>query len=427
MVLAAMGPEPGLAQPPCVGPDHLVPMQLSLFPGVDTYAPFAGTERPLCNRKQVILSDQGQAAADFFLFTSTPVAGQFQGLTTDDIAVETNLASPNFGDKWGPAFLPFSMRDFNGQEIYRGYTDAFGRYNGVVPSTFTANIPIPSGYSPGVHFVCLNDPGTGPVPDPLTNPNYGTFCYTLMYMPGTTTYLDTPLLPQAAFAAGFNSVDCAFPDGTPVITEVRRQTGGPGNFGPWIPSDAIAANRDLIISSPGTMQVPNPAYEGPLAPAPYNQPTITRDFGFGTVEGTVTVGGTPVPIVGGGGWSNGQIRIRMPVGSPGGELVVTRANGRSSVNTVTVTVSSETPIRVPAGGSLQAAIDAAAPGSLILVGPGSLRGAGRAVEAAPASGLGRRDGDQRGEAPHGEAGRVARKGQGPHRRRSRRPRPGTAR
>ncbi len=131
MVLAAMGPEPGLAQPPCVGADHLVPAELSLFPGVETYAPFAGTMRPLCDRKQVILADQAQAAADFHLFTSTPVAGQFAGLITDDIATETNPGSPNFGDKWGPAFLPISIRDFKGREVYRGYSDAFGLYNGV--------------------------------------------------------------------------------------------------------------------------------------------------------------------------------------------------------------------------------------------------------------------------------------------------------
>ncbi len=371
MVLSVQGAEPGLAQPPCVGPDHLVPAELSLFPGIGTYAPFAGADRPLCNRKAVILSDQSQAAADFHLFTSTPVAGQFRGLTTDDIAVETNPASPSFGDKWGPAFLPVSMRDFKGQEIYRGYTDAFGIYNGVLPSTFSANIPMPSGYSPAMHMVCLNDPGplaNGQL-DPMRNPNYGIFCYTLMYMPGTTTYLDTPLLPNAAFAAGFNSVDCACTDGTPVIAQVRPQTGGPNDFGPWISSTASGASRNLTISSNGATIVPNPAHQGPLAAAPYNQPTITRDFGFGSTQGTVTVGGVLVPIV---SWANGQIRVRMPNGTTTGELVVTRGdNGKSSINTVTVTVSNETPIRVPAGGSIQAAIDGAAPGSLILVAPGT--------------------------------------------------------
>jgi hypothetical protein len=368
MVLEAMGAEPGLAQPPCVGPLHEVPMQLSLFPGVDTYAPFAGALRPLCNRKEVILSDQGQAAADFHLFTSTPVAGQFQGLSTDDIAVETNPASPSFPDKWGPAFLPISMRDFNGHEIYRGYSDAFGRYNGVLPSTFTANIPIPSGYSPGMHFVCLNDPGPIPGPggtpilDPQRNPNYGIFCYTLMYMPGTTTYLDTPLLPNAAFAAGFNPADCAFADATPVIEQVDGTGTGP----------LVAPGGTLTIQSQGVTSVPNPAYEGPLttAGAPYDQPTIERDYGFGGDAGSVTLNGTALENI---SWSDGQITGTIPGSLPPGtyQLVVTRANGKSSINTVTVTVGTETPVLVtPGPGAIQAAIDAAAPGALVLVAPG---------------------------------------------------------
>jgi hypothetical protein len=375
MIAAAMAAEPGLAQPPCVGLPHLVPDELSLFPGIGTYAPFAGTERPLCDRKRVILSDQGQAAADFFLFTSTPVAGQAFGLTTDDIAIETNPASPSYGDKWGPAFLPISMRDFKGQEIYRGYGDAFGRYNALLPSTFSANIPVPSGYSPAMHFVCLNDPGPIPGPggtlilDPLRNPNYGIFCYTLMYMPGTTTYLDTPLLPNAAFAAGFNSVDCAFPDGTPVIKQVDGTGAGP----------LVAAGGALTIQSQGTIPVLNPAYEGPLAPAPYNVVTIDRDYGFGGTQGTGSVtlidNGTGVSTaLAGISWGNGQITGTVPGGLAAGsyQLVVTRGNGKGSINAVTVTVGTETPIRVPTDQpTIQAAIDAAAPGSLILVGPGT--------------------------------------------------------
>ena len=34
----------------------------------------------------------------------------------------------------------------------------------------------------------------------MFNPQYSTFCYTFQYMPGTTTYLDTPVVPVAAFA-----------------------------------------------------------------------------------------------------------------------------------------------------------------------------------------------------------------------------------
>ncbi|MEQ1564391.1 MAG: Ig-like domain-containing protein [Myxococcota bacterium] len=349
--------EPGLAQPPCVGAPHLVPAELSLFPGVETYAPFAGTERPLCDRKQVVLDDQAQAAADFHLFTSTPLAAQFTGLITDDISAETNPASPAFGEKWSPAYLPFSMRDFAGNEVYRGYSDAFGHYNGVVPSTFSANVPIPSGYSPAMYSTCLNDPGDGVVPDPLTNPAYGSACYTLQFMPRTTSYLDTPILPQSAFAAGFSPVDCAPVTGTPAIAQVDGDDIGP----------VVSSGGTLTLRSQGFVQVPNPAYEGPLSAA--NVETVQRDFGFGVVPGAVTVNGTPLENV---IWTNDVITGTLPVANAGsGRLSVVRGdNDVPSVSTVTVTVD-ETPIRVtPGPGALQAAVDAAAPGSLILVEPG---------------------------------------------------------
>lgn len=360
MVLASTEPEPGIAQPACVGEAHPVPYELSLFPGVETYTPFAGTERPLCDRKEVVLADQGQAAADFHLFTSTPVAAQFYGLVTDDIANETNPAAPGFGEKFSPAFMPVSMRDFNGHEVYRGYTDAFGTYNGLVPSTISANLPMPSGYSPAMYSTCVNDPGDGATPDPLRNPSYAAICYTYQFMPRTTTYLDTPVLPQAAFAAGFDPVDCAPAVGTPVVTQVDGTGTGP----------LVASGGTLTIRSAGLTSVPNPAYEGPTAAAPWNEPLVQRDLGFGSVRGTVTVNGTPLINV---SWSDGVITGTLRRGNNGtGELVVTRGdNGEVSVNTVTVTVGTETPIRVtPGPGAIQAAIDAAPPGALILVEPG---------------------------------------------------------
>ncbi|MBW1881857.1 MAG: hypothetical protein JRJ84_26170 [Deltaproteobacteria bacterium] len=122
MVGAAMSPEPGIAQPPCVGDLRLVPDLLSLFPDAESYTPFAGTERPLCDRKAVHLPDQGQSAADFHLFTPTPVAAQYTGLITDDIALEYRRASPGFQEKWSPANIPVSIRDQNGHEVYRTWS-----------------------------------------------------------------------------------------------------------------------------------------------------------------------------------------------------------------------------------------------------------------------------------------------------------------
>jgi parallel beta-helix repeat protein len=373
-VAAALAPEPGLAQPPCVGELRDVPPYLSLFPAVQADAPFAGAVRPLCNRKAVVLADQGQAAADFHLFTTTPVAAQFTGLVLDDISNEANPASPSFGEKWGPANLPISLRDYTGREVYRTYGDAFGRYNGVLPSTFTANIPVPSGYSPSMMVACMNDPGDG-LPDPLRLTSYGTACYTAQFMPGTTTYLDTPVLPQAAFAGGFNPVDCAADDGTPKITQVGRDDAL-ANPGPWFSTAGGATQRIIDIRSAGNaVAVPNPAYGGPLAPAPYNQPTITRDFGFSSTPGTVKIvapDGTETPLTI-NIWNQDRIQAQIPTNAAlTGELVVTRGdNGKSSINSVTVTVSAQLPTIVPTGGSIQAAIDAAAPGTLIVVHPGT--------------------------------------------------------
>jgi len=370
-MVQASAQEPGLAQPPCVGQLHTVPAELSLFPGEP--APFAGADRALCNRKLVVLSDQGQSAADFHFFTTTPVAAQFTGLITDDISMETNPASPMMGEKFAPAYMPFSIRDHNGTVVYRGLGDAFGRYNGLLPSTFSANIPMPSGYSPAMMQACLNDAG------PTVNPRYFAACNTGQFMPGTNTYLDTPILPQAAYAGGYNPPDCAAPQGTPVIAEVKAI--GPGA----VTGPLVSTGGTLQISSlGGAVSVPNPDYQGPLAPAPHNLPTITRDFSFGTVGGGPNAAqpqvyleaadGTRTPLTVQNGSNSNVLRVTAPATEMTGQLVVVRAdNGNSTTNAITVTVSnSETPIRVPADQpTIQAAIDAATPGQLILVATGT--------------------------------------------------------
>ncbi len=54
-----------------------------------------------------------------------------------------------------------------------------------------------------------------------------------------------------------------------------------------------------------------------------------------------------------------------------GELVITADNGKRSVDTVTITIGGRAPTRLTAGQSIQAAIDAATPGDLIIVPPGT--------------------------------------------------------
>jgi FtsP/CotA-like multicopper oxidase with cupredoxin domain len=379
-VNAAASAEPGNAFPPCVGDLHKVPDFVSLFPGLEQASPFAGASRPLCNRKSVVLNDQMQATADFHLFTPTPIAAHYTGMILDDASSEFNPAAPDFGEKFAVPFVPVSMKDFNGVEISRVYADQWGMFNGLLPSTWQANVPNPSGYAPNMVTNCMNDPGpikdpvTGKmITDPMFNPMYSNFCYTNPFMPGSTTYLDTPVLPIAAFAAGYFPVDCSYPDATPAI---RRVDDVAGNFGPYLKKTdgrGRAVSGALKITALGDVQVPNPAYAGPTATsAPGNQKTITRHYGFGTVPGVVKLGNVTLLLLP-GSWSDGQITALVPPNTPSGQLSITAANGLVSVDTVTVTIEDKAPTRVRAsnGQSIQAAIDAAAPGDLILVDEGS--------------------------------------------------------
>lgn len=374
---AAALPGPNISLPACVGDMHRVPDFLSLFPGSGQVAPFAGADRPLCNRKEVVLNDQMQANADFHLFTQSPVSSHYTGMILDDAASEFNAAAPDFGEKFAVPFVPVSIKDFNGVEISRTYADQWGMFNGLTPSTWEVNPPNPSGYAPNMLTTCMNDPGpirdsvTGlTITDPLYNPMYSIFCYTNPFMPGRTTYLDTPVLPVAAFAAGYYPVDCAYPDGTPGILQVN----GTG-VGPWI-NDVDGGT--LTIMSLGNVAVPNHAYAGPDLSLGNAPKTIIRDYGFGATAGTVSIrrfnSNTLVPLTV-TSWTNAQIVVSgVPnnLGPNGGELIVTRGdNGRSTVNSVTVTNSPDTVIRVSAGQSIQSAIDAANPGDLILVDPGA--------------------------------------------------------
>ncbi len=373
--------------PECVGNLHRVPDFLSLYPQAQQVAPFAGADKPLCDRKLVNLVDQTQVSANFFVFTSTPVASNNTGIILDDASSEFNAASPDFGEKASVPFVPVSVKDFTGLEISRTFSDQWGAYNLMLPSSWLVNPPTPSGYGPNMLVTCINDPGPIPDPtgiiDPLTgkvrmitdpqyNAAYSNFCYTLPFMPGQSTYLDTPVLPIAAFASGYNPADCAYPDATPGVARVDSSAG----FGPYLPT----AGGTLTIKAIGFIgtadlgvQVPNPAYAGPFAlTGPSSQRTITRHYGFGAqaAGAKVTLGTVTLTVA---SWSNDTITVNVPANTPTGELVVTAANGKTSVDAVTVTLEDAVPTRVQAaaGGTIQAAIDAATPGDLILVDAGT--------------------------------------------------------
>ena len=123
-----------------------------------------------CDMKAVPLLPGTNAAPNFFMFTEAPVAGHGVGFILDDTATEFNYLAPNFGEKYSPPHLPVSIQDWTGREISRVYSDQFGSYNFLVPSSFTINPPYPSGVMPSMMVACMNHPGPitiGANPDAL--------------------------------------------------------------------------------------------------------------------------------------------------------------------------------------------------------------------------------------------------------------------
>ncbi len=401
-------PSPQALAATCVGDLRTVPLFLSMVTkdgsglrfqlidpsnatNPDAQAPFALQQRPLCDRKKVPLSGGQNAAADFFMMTHVPVVANVSGVMLNDLANEFDPNSPAFGEKFAPPWAPVAFYDWNGKLVSRIHADQFGRYNAVLPSTYTANLPQPSGMSPNMLISCMNDAGPIPNPDPngpaliidpFFDPQFSQFCYTFQYMPGAITYLDTPVVPIAAFAGpGQFPVDCERPTLTPMIASVNRRnvSGGGGPF--------VLPGQQIRIRSMGQVEVPNPEWDG----TDLTTKTITRNYNFGGATGLAELGaadGTRIPLTV-TNWGGTRIFATVPTTVLPGDyqVVVTRVGGvpapvESSIG-VTLTVGVDVGgvakgVRPDDGtydvwsvpgnfATIQEAIDVAAAGDLILV------------------------------------------------------------
>jgi len=376
-------PTPAALLPTCAGADHVVPATFS-FDGtpIDSTTPqlFAsvGTNVPLCDAKLVRLQEGQNAAADFFVFSQVPIAGRIVGLVTDDLALEFRPGNPRLSDKIGPSFMPISVQDFSGRELVRTYTDEWGQYNALVPSTYTNNIPSPSGISPHMVRVVLNYPGTPDAPDPWYNPNYVTqTVWQFDIWPGKITYVDTPIIPIRPSVAA-SPLDCDLPDRVPAIKEINGSNGGP-----YTPDTAPYGR--VTLTAVGKKQVQNPTVVGGAL--------ITRDYGFGSPPGKLfaipagtsidqALPPTELSVV---NWTPASITF-TPVADgtpltpgPWQILVLRGDSGMLSQTGITlhVGVPAANVRKVVPGpkngdglGPIQQAIDAANPGDLVLVTPG---------------------------------------------------------
>jgi len=111
-----LSPVDAVLASPCVGEDHLVPPELSLFPGEPGF--YANEWRPLCNRKLVDVASGKNTPSDFFLFTEVPKTARIVGLVTDDLTNDPRPTSPRQNDKVGPAWMPVAIKDFLAMKLF---------------------------------------------------------------------------------------------------------------------------------------------------------------------------------------------------------------------------------------------------------------------------------------------------------------------
>jgi uncharacterized repeat protein (TIGR01451 family) len=307
----------------------------------DPRNPANGTFTPLCNSRFVTLQTGFNAGSEFFLMidNALPPPGLLRGLLLDDLVVQINPSSPIYADKRGIPDAPVGILDFAGNHITTVYSDANGYWEVLLPSTYTALCPIPSGICPGMYQVIGNYPGDPLNPDPKWNPNYGTLRLVFDIWPGKTTYADVAIFPVTGFVQtpddSFASPPiCEIPAATPNIKSVSQPYGGPG--------DTITINGS----------------------------------GFGTTEGTVTLDGTALPASAVTWTSDVMIEIEIQplalISAGPHQLLVTNSSGATSPLGITLHVigGSYTPdmIFVPGDfATVQAAIDSASNGDLILV------------------------------------------------------------
>ncbi|MCB9101109.1 MAG: pectin esterase [Anaerolineales bacterium] len=334
---------PQVPPPPCAGPLHLVN---------DPRNPADGHNTPLCDSKFVRVIDGTNPPAEFYVMTAfddsdatdftgtaeVPPPGFIRGTLFDDLNVQFDPNSVMFQGKKGVPNTPIGVLDFQGNEITVVNTDDEGFFEVLLPSGYTRLCPTPGGVCPAIYLIVGNYPGQDPLnPLPNWNPAYATLTLPLDVWTGKTTYADVAILPITGF--GF--------DNPPVCT----------------------------VTGPDVQSVDTVA--GPRGTTSFN----IYGSGFGSSPGSVALGITNQNI---NSWSDTVINVTIPNSQPRGsqQLLVTNSAGDTSQTGITFHVTGSggggpaynPPIRnvgpSQTYSTIQAAIDAANNGDLIIVHPG---------------------------------------------------------
>jgi hypothetical protein len=300
------------------------------------------------HKKVVRVSEGMNAAVDFFLFTDVPVPGRIVGFLLDDVNLETDPSFIYYGEKRGIPDTPVGIRDFTGRLITTVHSDINGIFEVLLPSTYTRNVPTPSGVAPAMYQVVGNDPGDPDNPNLHYNPNYQTLKLVFDVWPGKTTYADVALFPITAFAGTPGTQfsqppQCSMRPDTPQIFSVSR--------------------IDVDVLEPGDA----------------GRTIIIMGTGFGAAQPEVALDGLEIDIV---SWNSDTITARVPydfsaVGPL--QLLVTNSAGKASPAGLTIHVRKQNEYwpnikRVKKDGTadytdIQEAIDTEPDGTVIAVLP----------------------------------------------------------
>ena len=173
----------------------------------------------------------------------------------------------------------------------------------------------------------------------------------------------------------YNGPDVEPSSGTPVIKSVDNDSRPSSVL--WSVRLTLSRSRTTLSRSLLSGNKAVPAH--PDAPVD-SRSTVTRDYGFGTIAGTITVNGSSAGITI-NSWTNESVNAVIDTALVGtGQLMLVRGdNNRSTDTGITLHVTADclTGIRyvAPSGGNyttIQAAVDDLAPsGGLVVVAPGT--------------------------------------------------------